>query len=453
MDAVTDAFRGRPADRFLPEALRRRARAFDGPLDIGHGQTNSQPRTVEDMLRLLDVRPGQRVLDVGLRLRLDHRAARAPDRAAGRGAGRRARARPGGVRPRQPGPDRPALGADRAPRRRACSAYPAHAPYDRILVSAAGRELPAELVDQLAPEGRMVIPVSGRMVLRSSDAGRAGRDQPARQLPVRAPALTRAGRGPCVMRPAADVTSRPRAAPARLRRQLPRRRRHRRRLPDPGRRTRAPRRLLPLQRAPARPTTTPLALVGLGLTAIHDLRGRGGRRAPRRRGPGRDAGTTSRSPASRWRPGRPASTDADAADRVMQRVYDAFVAPRRRARAVRGAAHRRSRPSRCRSSSTAPPARTAPAGRPRCCSRSPASTARRSWPTTCSPTRSRPATRAKYLTLIAEHLGEDKVAGLRADDGRRGVATSQTAYDAVDRGRTARSTATCATDSASTTRS
>ena len=32
---------------------------------IGEGQTNSQPRTVADMLRLLEVGPGQRVLDVG----------------------------------------------------------------------------------------------------------------------------------------------------------------------------------------------------------------------------------------------------------------------------------------------------------------------------------------------------------------------------------------------------
>ena len=64
MDAVTAAFEAFPRTGFLPRRERRRA-AFDGPLAIGHGQTNSQPRTVDAMLRLLRVEPGQRVLDVG----------------------------------------------------------------------------------------------------------------------------------------------------------------------------------------------------------------------------------------------------------------------------------------------------------------------------------------------------------------------------------------------------
>jgi protein-L-isoaspartate(D-aspartate) O-methyltransferase len=38
-----------------------------------------------------------------------------------------------------------------------------HAPYDRVLVSAEARELPQALVDQVAPGGRMVIPVAGRL--------------------------------------------------------------------------------------------------------------------------------------------------------------------------------------------------------------------------------------------------------------------------------------------------
>jgi protein-L-isoaspartate(D-aspartate) O-methyltransferase len=48
---------------------------------------------------------------------------------------------------------------------------PEQAPYDRILVSAMARDLPDQLVGQLADGGRMVIPVAGHMVLarRSGD--------------------------------------------------------------------------------------------------------------------------------------------------------------------------------------------------------------------------------------------------------------------------------------------
>src|SRR3954468_7053836 len=63
-DAVEAAFAATPRRAFLPRWQRRFAR-LDRALDIGHGQTNSQPLTVRAMLTLLDVRPGQRVLDVG----------------------------------------------------------------------------------------------------------------------------------------------------------------------------------------------------------------------------------------------------------------------------------------------------------------------------------------------------------------------------------------------------
>ena len=64
MDAVTAAFEAVPRVDFLP-AGQRRCASYDGPLAIGHDQTNSQPRTVAAMLRLLDVQPGMKVLDVG----------------------------------------------------------------------------------------------------------------------------------------------------------------------------------------------------------------------------------------------------------------------------------------------------------------------------------------------------------------------------------------------------
>src|SRR4051812_5091413 len=63
-DRVAEAFAAGGREGFLPASAQTRA-AYDGPIPIGHGQTNSQPSTVAAMLRLLDVQPGQKVLDVG----------------------------------------------------------------------------------------------------------------------------------------------------------------------------------------------------------------------------------------------------------------------------------------------------------------------------------------------------------------------------------------------------
>ena len=43
--------------------------------------------------------------------------------------------------------------------------WPEAAPYDRILVSAEARGMPAQLVDQLAEGGRIVVPVRSTMTL------------------------------------------------------------------------------------------------------------------------------------------------------------------------------------------------------------------------------------------------------------------------------------------------
>ena len=168
MDPVETAFVSTPREGFLPARSRKRA-AYDGPLEIGHGQTNSQPRTVADMLYLLDVTPGMRVLDVGS------------------GSGWTT-----ALLARLTGPEGSVLGLELEPALVAFGAAnlaatdlgwasieqaapgvlgaPDRAPYDRILVSAEARTLPTTLVEQLAPRGRMVIPVAGRM-LRVTSAG------------------------------------------------------------------------------------------------------------------------------------------------------------------------------------------------------------------------------------------------------------------------------------------
>ena len=162
MDRVAEAFRACPRAGFLPESQRRRA-GYDGPLQIGHGQTNSQPRTVESMLRLLDVYAGQRVLDVG----------------SGSGWSTALLAH-------LTGPAGRVLGVEREPElvelgTRHLDAVdlpwasvheaipgvlglPSAAPYHRILVSAMAAALPDELIDQLHTGGVMVIPVDGTML-------------------------------------------------------------------------------------------------------------------------------------------------------------------------------------------------------------------------------------------------------------------------------------------------
>ncbi|WP_457208708.1 protein-L-isoaspartate O-methyltransferase family protein [Nocardioides sp. P5_C9_2] len=163
MDAVEAAFAAHPRTGFLPASVRRRA-AHDGPLLIAAGQTNSQPRTVDAMLRLLEVHPGHRVLDVGsgsgwTTALLAHLVGPAGEILGVElepalvtfGTTRLAATRQPWARIRQATPG--VLGD------------PDHAPYDRILVSAEPRSLPDELVQQLGPAGRLVIPVAGRMTL------------------------------------------------------------------------------------------------------------------------------------------------------------------------------------------------------------------------------------------------------------------------------------------------
>ena len=166
--ALDEAFAACPRTDFLPEDQRRFAR-LDRPLPIGWGQTNSQPTTVRNLLTLLDVRPGQRVLDVGS------------------GSGWTTALLAALV-----GPTGSVLGLERVPdlvltgsanveaarmpwaRVRASVAgvlgAPDEAPFDRVLVSAMATRLPEPLVAQLDVAGILVVPVAGRMLRVERDA-------------------------------------------------------------------------------------------------------------------------------------------------------------------------------------------------------------------------------------------------------------------------------------------
>lgn len=161
-DPVLGAMLRRDRNRFLPRTQRRAAR-FNRPVHLGYGQTNSQPTTVAQMLWLLDVRPGHRVLDVG----------------AGTGWSTAILGDLVGSEGSVLGVERLAVLAERATKNIGreqlsnCTlrvatpgvlGAPDVAPFDRILVSAEPSRLPHELVEQLAPGGIMVITVAGTML-------------------------------------------------------------------------------------------------------------------------------------------------------------------------------------------------------------------------------------------------------------------------------------------------
>lgn len=161
-DRVDQALSAVPRAPFLPAAQRGQA-GLDAPVPIGHGQTNSQPFTVATMLRLLDVQPGHRVLDVGAgsgwtTALLAHLVG-----ADGRVIGvERHEALLGPARRALAGGGYDAVAEIRLARAGVLG-VPQEAPFDRILVSAEARALPPSLVDQLADHGVMVIPVGSEM--------------------------------------------------------------------------------------------------------------------------------------------------------------------------------------------------------------------------------------------------------------------------------------------------
>lgn len=150
---VIDAMAVVPRELFAPRSRARDAYA-DRPLPIGMGQTISQPYMVAWMAEALELGAGDRVLEVGTGsgysaavLSRVCRAVYTVERHAPLAEGARALLRK--------------LGYDRV--RVRCSdgslGWPEHAPYDAIVVAAAGPRIPGTLRDQLGPGGRLVMPV------------------------------------------------------------------------------------------------------------------------------------------------------------------------------------------------------------------------------------------------------------------------------------------------------
>lgn len=154
--AVLAAMRAVPRHLFVPTSLTAQA-YIDNPLPIGEGQTISQPYIVARMTELLQPQPGDTVLEIGTGSGyqaavlaeivakvftieiVEPLAKRAETLLDSLGYGNVEVKAGDGYR-----------------------GWPEHAPFSKIIVTAAPGEIPKPLLEQLAEHGRMVIPVGER---------------------------------------------------------------------------------------------------------------------------------------------------------------------------------------------------------------------------------------------------------------------------------------------------
>lgn len=152
---VLEAMRATPRHLFVPEALRSQAYE-DHPLPIGHGQTISQPYIVALMTELIDPGKDDKVLEIGT------------------GSGYQAAVLARLVKHVYSIEIVPELAQSSAARLRKLGyqnvtvregngykGWPAEAPFNRILLTAAPPEIPQALLDQLKRGGKLVAPVGG----------------------------------------------------------------------------------------------------------------------------------------------------------------------------------------------------------------------------------------------------------------------------------------------------
>lgn len=184
--AVLNALRRVPRERFLPRALRDRAYE-DTPLEIGFEQTISAPFIVGYMTQALDATRTDKVLEIGTGS--GYQAAVLAEIA-------------GDVFTIEIVPELAAAAARtlrglgyRNLHTRTGNGYlgwPEEAPFSRIIVTAAPAEIPQALVDQLAVDGTMVLPVGSDkqrlLVVRKRPDGTAVEETiPVRFVPMVSP--------------------------------------------------------------------------------------------------------------------------------------------------------------------------------------------------------------------------------------------------------------------------
>ena len=159
-DAVLEVMRSVERHNFVPENYRDRAYS-DGPLPIGHGQTISQPYIVAFMTEQLQVSSQHKVLEIGtgsgyqaailgelakhvFTIEIIPELAEGAKNILNHLSYKNITVRAGD----------------------GYKGWPEEAPFERIMVTAAPTEVPQTLVDQLAPGGRMILPVGAQFLVQ-----------------------------------------------------------------------------------------------------------------------------------------------------------------------------------------------------------------------------------------------------------------------------------------------
>ncbi len=161
---IIEAFYGIDRRAFMPEGFEADA-YLDVPLPIGEGQTISQPSTVAIMLELLQPQEGDRVLDVGSGSGWSTALLAA---ICVRGTVEGIERVPALVRFGQRNLQKSGVENATIEQSGALLGKPGRE-YDRILVSAAAKEVPEALLEQLKPGGVMVLPVRDSIYKISKD--------------------------------------------------------------------------------------------------------------------------------------------------------------------------------------------------------------------------------------------------------------------------------------------
>ena len=178
-ERVMAAMRRVPRHLFVPAAVAPYAYQ-DMPLPIGFDKTVSQPFIVALMTDLLAPQPQEVVLEIGTGLGYQTDPCRTRRASLERRDHRRIRADAGDLLK--------ALGSSNVGIRvgDGSRGWPERAPFDKILVTAAATRTPPALLEQLKPNGRLVMPLGDEaQVLTVIDKDSAGQLKARKLIPLR----------------------------------------------------------------------------------------------------------------------------------------------------------------------------------------------------------------------------------------------------------------------------